>query len=234
MKTMNSNLVAALGLLLSVLVGCQTREIREPLPGAAPNSVRSAIERAETTGQPQLIFSDDFERASLGTAWRRGSGEGGEGRWRIEDGWLVGDDLHNDPLWLVQRLPEKVRVEFDAQADSSVGDLKVEIFGDGRRHASGYVLIFGGWNNRLDVIARLDEHGADRLEHPSRRVQPGRRYRMAVERGEGGTLRWRIDGQPFLEYEDAVPLRGADQAYFAFSNWEAPVRFDNFRVYALP
>ena len=36
---------------------------------------------------------------------------------------------------------------------------KCEIFGDGSDHASGYILVHGGWNNSISVIARLDEHG---------------------------------------------------------------------------
>jgi hypothetical protein len=62
-------------------------------------------------------------------------------------------------LWLKAKLPDNVVVEFDARSQSPEGDIKCEIFGDGTDHASGYVLIHGGWNNSLSIIARLDEHG---------------------------------------------------------------------------
>ena len=45
-------------------------------------------------------------------------------------------------------------------------DIKCELFADGRRHASGYVVILSGWNNSKSIIARRDEHGPERnVEH---------------------------------------------------------------------
>lgn len=205
----------ALLLAAFALVGCKTREI-----GDAPAEVGA------------LVFSDSFERAELGNNWQRGTGESGAGKWKIKDGWVHGSALRNDPLWLAQELPAKVRVEFDAKALSPVGDLKVEVFGDGENHASGYVLIFGGWKNSLDVIARLDEHGDDRKARTSRGVEPRRVYRMAIERSES-TLKWFVDDELFMTYDDAEPLVGPKHAYFAFSNWDAPVAFDNVKVYRL-
>ena len=68
--------------------------------------------------------------------------------------------VKNNPLWLKAKLPENVAVDFDVRSMSPEGDIKCEIFGDGSDHASGYVLIHGGWNNTISIIARLDEHGA--------------------------------------------------------------------------
>lgn len=197
------------------IAACKTREV-----GSSPSA------------DGELVFSDEFERSELGDKWERGTGEGGQGQWKIENGWLHAQRLRNDPLWLVDRLPPNVRVEFDAKALSPTGDIKVEIFGDGSNHASGYVLIFGGWNNSLDVIARLDEHGDDRKSRSSQKVVPQQVYRFAIERRDQ-TVRWFVDGQPFMTYPDSEPLRGPKHGYFAFSNWEAPVAFDNFEVYRL-
>lgn len=199
------------------LVGCQTREISGEV----------------ADGERTLVFEDNFERPSLGSSWRTGTGDGGgKGSWRIVKGAIEGKDLHNAPLWLTKPLPEKVRVEFDATSLSAEGDLKFEIFGDGAQHASGYIVIFGGWSNKLDVIARLDEHGKDRKAQPSKKVTPKKTYRMAAERKDG-TLRWFVDGKLVMEYEDKAPLRGAKHAHFAFNDWEAPVRFDNLKVFEL-
>lgn len=82
------------------------------------------------------------------------------GLWRPVGGELLSPGVKNNPLWLKAKLPENVAVEFDVRSMSPEGDIKVEIFGDGSDHASGYVLIHGGWNNTLSIIARLDEHGA--------------------------------------------------------------------------
>jgi len=202
-----------------LVAGCEAREIgekREKLEG----------------GERKLMFSDDFDRRSVGENWRRGTGENGSGTWEIKNGWVTASNIKNDPLWLDQPLPEKVRVEFDAVAKSAEGDLKAEIFGDGERHASGYIIIMGGWSNKLDVVARLDEHGDDRKEQPTMKVQPNKVYRWAIERTDG-ELRWYVDGQLQMRYDDDQPLKGEGHRYFAFNDWTAPVRFDNVRVYRL-
>ena len=43
-----------------------------------------------------------------------------------------------------------------ASSESPDGDIKFEVFGDGAKHESGYIAIFGGWQNRLNIIARLE------------------------------------------------------------------------------
>ncbi len=199
--------------VLSVLMGCQTREI------------------VKGDGKT-LIFEDDFNRATLGSSWVRGEGEGGTGKWRIEDGALVGSDIKNDPLWWTGQLPDQARVEFDATALSDHGDLKFEIFGDGKVHASGYVVIFGGWKNSLDVIARLDEHGSDRKAQKSRRALKGQTYKLAAERIDG-TLKWFVNGELVMSYPDEKPLVGAEHRGFSFNDWSAPVKFDNVKIYRL-
>lgn len=202
--------------LCGLSLGCQSREI-------GSSSVESR----------RLVFSEDFSKPQLGAMWQRGVGEGGSGKWEVVDGWLTGSQMKNDPLWLKEPLPEKVRVEFDAESLTPEGDLKFEVFGDGERHASGYIVIFGGWNNTLDVIARLDEHGDDRLAIPSKKVKPKQVYKMAVERTES-ELRWFVDGVLVMAYPDAERLDGRSHQFFAFSNWTAKVRFDNLRIYELP
>lgn len=198
-------------------IGCETREI-------------ATNQQASSGGE--LVFSDDFERDELGENWKRGKGENGSGEWRIEDGWVAGENIKNDPLWLTEKLPSKVRIEFDARAMSETGDLKVEVFGDGSKHESGYILIFGGWDNTKDVIARLDEHGDDRKEQASEGVEKQKVYHWAIERTDG-TLRWYMDGELFMAYEDDKPLRGPRNRFFAFNDWKAPVQFDNVEVYDL-
>lgn len=187
---------------------------------------------SQFTSKSKLVFSDDFESGSLSPHWTRGEGEGGVGKWAIKDGSVVGVDIHNDPLWLDQKLPEKVRIEFDIEALSSIGDLKVEVFGDGVRHESGYILIFGGWTNTLDVIARLDEHGKDRKARTTQGVMPGHVYHMAIERTDS-TLHWFVNNKLFMSYEDDQPLVGDGHRYFALNIWSAPVRYDNIKIYDL-
>ena len=68
--------------------------------------------------------------------------------------------VKNNPLWLQARLPRDVAVEFDVRSEFPEGDISVELFGDGTDPRSGYMLVHGGWNNTLSVIARQDEQRA--------------------------------------------------------------------------
>lgn len=199
-------------------ISCKTREIGS---GAPTNKYKRT-----------LVFEDNFNRAATGKDWKRGYGEDGKGKWRIEKGWLRADNIKNDPLWLTRPLPDKVRVEFDAQALSKDGDVKFEIFGDGKQHSSGYVAILGGWKNSLDIIARLDEHGKDRLSKPSIRPKANTTYRLAAERTDDN-LRFYVNDKLVLTYKDKKALRGPQHQFFAFNDWTAPVRFDNIKIYKL-
>jgi hypothetical protein len=176
-------------------------------------------------------FEDRFERAELGPDWRV-TGEG----WRVEGGALRGQGVRNHPLWLRRKLPRDARIEFDAWSDSPAGDLKCEAWGDGSSHAvqasytaTSYVVIFGGWNNSYNVIARMDEHAPDRRQRVGPRVEMGRHYHFTIER-RGRVLRWLLDGAPMLEWDDPDPLAGPGHEYFAFNDWDAVVHFDNLVI----
>ena len=175
-----------------------------------------------------LPFQDDYSQPATVAQRYWSSG----GLWRTVDGWLLSPGVKNNPLWLRASLPQDVAVEFDVRSMSPEGDIKVEIFGDGVAHSSGYIIIFGGWKNSLDVIARLDEHGQDRKEQASRGVVANKVHRLAVER-YNGTLRFEVDGQQVMTYPDAKPLVGPGHDRFAFNDWAAPVRFDNIAIWSL-
>jgi hypothetical protein len=147
--------------------------------------------------------------------------------------------LTNHPLWLARELPDDVRVSFDCWPQSEEGDVKVELAGDGTSFArtvnyvaSGYVFVFGGWNNSLDVIARRDEHGRDRFATADPLPEANRKYRMIITR-KANELRWEVDGREIAAMDDPSPLRGPGQRHFAFSGWEAEVHFDNLVIEAL-
>lgn len=188
----------------------------------SPRRHRPAAAREGLSGGV-LVFEDDFEREALGERWLNRSG-----RWRIREGRLAVQGDRNEGVWLDFALPERVRIEFDARAGSDEGDLKCEVFASEARHQAGYVVILGGWNNTVSVIARLDEHGEDRLESPAR-AEKGRVHHFTLVR-VSDTLRWYVDGALVLEYHDEDPLRGA---YFGFNDWTAPVEFDNLKIYQL-
>jgi hypothetical protein len=175
--------------------------------------------------------SDDFERAALGDAWYATGGN-----WRIDKGELVIDHAYNHPLWLKKPIPQDAVIELDCWSNDDVGDLKVEAWGDGKGFATeasytatSYVFIFGGWHNTLGVLARMNEHGADRRARGDQRVVKGKKYHWRIAR-RGGQIDWQIDGKPFLSTDDPSPLHGGEHSYFGFNDWEAELHFDNLKI----
>jgi len=174
-------------------------------------------------------WRDDFARDVVGTSYYDSGGS-----YQIVDGALSAKGAHNHPLWLRRKLPRDVRIELTAWSDSPDGDIKVEVFGDGKSYdpnagrytASSYVLVFGGWHNSKSIIARMDEHGDEIVERVTPRVERGRKYRWTITR-QGRSLDWRIDGEPFLHYDDKQPLDGPGHEYFAFNDWESDAWFDD-------
>jgi hypothetical protein len=176
-------------------------------------------------------FQDDFERTELGEAWNNTGGP-----YRIAGGALKVQGARNKPLWLRRTLPHDVAIEFDARSDSPEGDLKVEVFGDGVSRAetasytaSSYVVIFGGWHNSLNVLARMNEHGSDRVVGPEYKLVPGRTYHMKIER-RGATLTVWADDHLLASLTDPRPLAGIGHDHFAFNDWQSALTFDNLRM----
>jgi hypothetical protein len=177
-------------------------------------------------------WTDQFERDDVGeNYYQTGSG------YEMIHGALSAHGAHNHPLWLRKKLPRDVRIEFTTWSNEDRGDLKVEVFGDGRSFdpdggrytATGYEVIFGGWYNSKSIIARLDEHGNDMVQRALPKVVKGQRYRWKIER-RAKTLSWFIDDQPFLAYEDPRPLDGPGHEYLGFNNWETDTWFDDLVI----
>ncbi len=185
-------------------------------------------------GDPTIAgapLRETFDRAELGPLWNNTGAS-----WRIVDGRLTVQGARNHPLWLKRRLPRDVRIEFDARSESPEGDIKVELYGDGvssavqaSYEATSYVVIFGGWRNTLDVLARMDEHGRDRVERPTRGVVPGRLYHFKIERRGSRVTAW-VDGTVLVEMNDPDPLTGRGHDHFAFNGWDTQVSFDNLVI----
>lgn len=186
--------------------------------------------------------------SNLGPDWVPSRGATG---WRVDRGQLCGIMNHNHGVWLNRTLPVNAKIEYDATAYTDDGDLKSEVWGDGKSFARGtsytdatsYLFIFGGWKNTLHVIARLNEHGEDRKVLPvdktsddlrQRPAEKGQVYHFRVERNDGKTVRFFVDNQEVLKWTDAAPLAGQGHDHLAFNEWEARVCFDNVKVTPLP
>ena len=218
-------------------------------PGGLEDPPPSASEEQLQTqsGDDPLIsgvLEDTFDRTPLGDLWRPLSTV-----WRIEAGQLCGIGARNHGVWLARRLPTNARIEFDARSDSPDGDLKAELWGDGHSgakgatydHATSYLAIFGGWQNRLHVLARLNEHGDDRLaldtqagdDARRRPVERGQVYHFKIERADGKTVSWWVDDVLIHQLVDDEPLTGPGHDHFGFNDWQAHVCFDNVKITAL-
>ena len=179
-------------------------------------------------------WTDNFERDSVGENYYA-SGDG----YRVANGALNAKGAHNHPLWLRAKIPRDVRIEFETWSTENRGDIKIEIFGDGKSYdadggaylATGYELIFGGWFNSKSIIARLDEHGKDVVQRTEPKVVPNQRYKWRVER-KANQLTWYIDDltTPFLQLVDPRPLEGMGHEYLGFNNWETDTWFDNLVI----
>ena len=176
-------------------------------------------------------FTDDFDRAELGELWHNTGGP-----YELRDGKLHIRGARNKPLWLRRALPHDVRIEFDVRSESESGDIKVEVFGDGESKATtdsytatSYVVVFGGWNNSTNIIARMDEHAPDRAVGPRYPVVKGRTYRLKIERRGSVITAWADDHQ-LATMNDREPLSGRGHDHFAFNNWDSDLWFDNLRI----
>ncbi len=194
----------------------------------------------------QVPFKDEFERGALGDDYFT-TGD----QYRIDHGRLCVKGARNHPLWLRHRLPPNARIQVEAEAGGDDGDIKLEAWGDGHAAATGvaytdatsYLAIFGGWKNHYHVLARMDEHAADRPEvviepgSDDPRQQPvlaGHHYRLKLERTDGRTVRFWVDDVEMLSFTDPQPLLGTGHEHFAFNDWETPVCFDHLVVEPLP
>jgi hypothetical protein len=132
-----------LGVVIAVNIPLLIRPFR-PLPEA---------------GVP-LPYADDFSNPATVTAHYHSLG----GFPRVVNGELLSPGTKNNPLWLKATLPDNVLVEWDAHAPSQDGEIRVELFGNGIDHLSGYELVYAPWNavgvqGRLPAtLVRLDEN----------------------------------------------------------------------------
>lgn len=180
---------------------------------------------------PSDGFEDDFERNQLGEVYNNTGGP-----YSVRDGMLRVKGARNKPLWLERTLPRDVRIEFDARSDSPEGDIKVEVYGDGVSKAesesytaTSYVVILGGWGNSVNAIARLDEHGDDRVTKRGPKIEQGKTYHVKIERQDDTLTVW-LDGDELMKMKDDEPLQGRGHDHFAFNNWESEVWFDNLSI----
>jgi hypothetical protein len=220
---------------------------QKPSPAAEAEPSGPAILHADADARRITeALNEDFNRTDLGPDWNATSSA-----WKLDDGRLCVKGAKNHPAWFVPRLPKNARIEFDVTGGSPDGDLKAEAWGDGHSvpagatysDATSYIVILGGWKNRFNVLARINEHAQSRLElrlvpgSEDPRLQPiveGRTYHVEIERGDGHTVRVTLDDTLLHELDDPAPLVGPEHEHFAFNDWDVPVCFDDLLVTPYP
>ncbi len=210
-------------------------------PAAAPRSDGAAA--AAAAAAAASANANDAAASDLGPDWT----QAGTSAWHIEKGRLCVENAKNHGVWLNRTLPINARIEFEATSYGADGDVKAELWGDGRSaatalsytNATSYLTILGGWKNTLHVLARINEHGDDRKvvnvdptsDDPRQKpVNVGQTYHFKVERSDGRKVRWSVDGVDFLSFDDSAPLAGFGHDHFGFNNWQVKVCYDNVKI----
>ena len=176
------------------------------------------------------IFEDDFNRAEIGENYEIQGGD-----WQIFDGKLRCKTAKNRNLVLKSvDLPQNAVVELTMKSYSDAVDVKFNLWGDGKihDHGDGYSFILGGWNNRISVISKLDEHEKRRSERKGK-LEKEKLYKIKVDRSSN-KIKWFVNGELFLEYNDETPLK-VEMGYskLSFANWKSDVEFDDLKIYSL-
>ncbi len=219
--------------------------LRAPFEESFERSISAAPDAGSGDARAIVAVANDY---GLGPNWYSTAAPG---VWRVQAGKLCGQKAYNHGVWLRKPIPANARVEFDAVSDSPTGDIKAELWGDGKSYAKGnsyveatsYLVLYGAWMNTKHGIARINEHGNDVSfvkvdpgsgEKKQLPVARGQVYHMRVERIDGKTVHMYVDDTLIANFNDATPLVGLGHDHFGFNDWETPVCFDNVKITPSP
>jgi len=183
-----------------------------------------------------LVFEDNFEAGSLSANWRQKAGV-----WHCASGSLTSKEAFVKGVgdgdwgcWLARTLPQRVRVEFDAHIIARGGVVCVELDADPAPDGgtspsgTGYVLIFGDTGGKSGIQRGMRQLGS--LGGGGVQPRPGDVHHMVVQRTDGQTLEWFVDGQLHLRAVDSAPKSGG---WLGFRHQEGAVSYDNLKIFDL-
>ena len=178
----------------------------------------------------------DTTFANAPTDWVIGKGEWGTDiRWPCDRRWAFfgGHGDENPTIWSKQAFAgEDVVVETFAAIRmdlpyvpgySHPSDLGITLCGNGRDLGSGYSFTFAGFNNTKSALFRQGQLVAEApgvvFQTPVNTNLAFQRtwFRLRAEK-VGSTLRFSLDGNPVLQYEDPDPLPGGQVALWSYRN----------------
>lgn len=118
-----------------------------------------------------------------------------------------------------------LRVEV-AATTPSLGQAEVSVFiGQGGQYHRGYTFQLGAYANSCSLLKR----GTTVLWMGQGRLEPGRRYTVALER-YGGELSAQVDGVEVVRMNDVLPSAGDWCGFFTYGGGAAQVVFETLRV----
>ncbi|MFQ5809919.1 MAG: family 16 glycoside hydrolase, partial [Armatimonadota bacterium] len=226
------------GQVLGEVGGSCVVQLNDPDPlagirgGIVAKDVRVDLDDAHVFSQQLLDYT--FTEAPTDWAVQNGTWHTMD-RWPCYRGWAwFGGAGHKVPLLWSKRVFEgDMTLEFYAaiQMDlpeepgySHASDINCTICGDGQRIGSGYSFIFAGFGNKASAILRKDDVVAKsnkfKFDNPvSMNVKTFQRhwFHIRVEK-RGGRLRFFIDDELALEYEDPEPLPGGRVGFWTYDN----------------
>ena len=195
----------------------------------------------------ELVFSDDFERDELGANWISANG-----KWDVKDGMLRGSGtlISSQGFPPSDEPPGYQRLEFDAVTDVQplaflqtgpnkpevrISDLSCFIQapphneGNGPPYHQGYFFQFGGhWNSANRIMKSGDTLVADD-EDPDVKIEADKTHHIVVE-NDKGQLRFYVDGQLVLEYDERMSMIGAKHNRIGFYFYTA-AKVDDVKLY---
>lgn len=141
--------------------------------------------------------------------------------------WYGGWSERIAAIWNKHSFEGDMTVDFFAACKREGGsyqhprDINITIAGDGRDLASGYSLIFGGWNNTATRLMRGTQVVAESTKYLLPRDYQGQAhhkwFNLRVEK-VGATISFYVDHELALQYTDPKPLTGRRVALWTCGN----------------
>lgn len=172
--------------------------------------------------QWKLAWEDNFDRADVGPDWLAVSGKASirDGRLLLEGGGAT--------LLTARTFAPDVRLEFDAEAMPGLPpcDLSATI-GANKDHGYGYLLAFGGQNNRVNQLLGSGVHQVDRK--PKLLIEHGKKYHIIAQE-EGKRLTCSVNGITILDAVSTDLAAGPGFDRVGLVTWNG-MYVDNLKVY---
>lgn len=173
----------------------------------------------------KLVFSDDFERAELGSNWLQPCG-----KWAIRNGHLTMTSQGDGAVLYAKPLAQAQRIEFDAWAKRGYPcDLSGLLCGDPEKGGGFRSAYFFGFGCEMNAFSKLLINGVQYRVYPMR-MTPGTKYHIICER-EGDRLSHWIDGKPILHCLHTDRLDGPTHRHAGIYMYLPDQYVDNVKVY---